>query len=105
MAAKAQAGGLRALIQANPGTDLSKYGTIPHEADQLLAAVGEVVNQLKQAKSDDRTLLKDWAKLSEKIATLLAKLFKATTDPQIVYKELEDCKHSRDALKQRLAKA
>lgn len=105
MAAKAQAGGLRALIQANPGADLSKYGTIPHEADQLLAAVGEVVNQLKQAKSDDRTLLKDWAKLSEKIATLLAKLFKATTDPQIVHKELEDCKHSRDALKQRLAKA
>lgn len=105
MAAKAQTGGLRALIQANPGADLSKYGTLPHEADQLLVAVGEVVDQLKQVKSDDRTLLKDWAKLSEKVATLLAKLFKATTDPQIAHKELEDCKHSRDVLKQRLAKA
>lgn len=104
MAAKAQAGGLRALIQANPGVDLSKYGAIPHETDQLLAVIGEVVSQLKQTKSDDRTLLKDWVKLSEKTATLLAKLFKATTDPQIAHKELEDCKHSRDVLKQKLAK-
>lgn len=90
--------GLQQLLQMNPDADLSKFGTLPGDADRLLQQICEHVNGLKQQRPDDRTLLKEWGDLAEKLSTLIGKLFKITTDPQMAAREFADCKHMREQL-------
>ncbi|TNJ30696.1 Ankyrin repeat protein 1 [Giardia muris] len=90
--------GLQQLLQANPDADLGKYGTLPGDADRLLQQICEHVNGLRQQRPDDRTLIKEWGDLAEKLSTLIGKFFKITTDPQMAAREFADCRHIREQL-------